>query len=214
LIHFFLNAQLASYFSVAQVRIATLLFSGLNWLLLSFNKGKLYQAAFYVLLGIALIPNLRINPFCRGLDPFFENQIYKAAVDIESKDPGARWLVYGKSSTPNFLKAAGVNCFNGVQFAPPLEELRVLDPKLENDSVYNRFAHIGFTALIQPNDSFQFELKQNDLYMIRMDPCSPRLTTLGIKYVMFTYDPHPFEITCMTHVVSLPNHHIYKRNGV
>lgn len=212
LINSMVNAKVDTFFTSGQVWVATLLFSSFNWLVLQYHHGKSFKIAFWVLLGVFLFPNIRINPLAQGLTPFNDNKIYRAIVSIESQDPGAGWVVFGRSNTPNFLKAAGVNCFNGVQFAPPLDELRVLDPEMKNDSIYNRFAHIGFTSLIQPNDSIEFALKQADKYMIRMDPCSPRLTQLGIKYVLFTQEPNAFELTCMTHVATFPGHYIYKRN--
>lgn len=205
------NQQVESFFSGGQVLTASLLYSGFTWLLLYYHRSKWVKSVFLGLLAIFLFPNLRINPLSAGLSPYLDNKIFKTIKSIEAQDPGAGWVVFGAANTPNFLKAAGVNCFNGVQFAPPLDDLHVLDPEMKYDSIYNRFAHIGFTSLIQPNDSIEFALKQTDKYMIRMDPCSPRLTTLGIRYVMFTSEPHPFEISCMDPVASFPGHYIYKR---
>lgn len=210
-LHQYLNSQINGYFSDIKIWTSTVLFTALNWLVLQFHRGKVYQSVFIGLLALLLLPNLRINPLNQGLGAYMDNRVYKTIESIRDKEPDAGWVVFGKYTTPNFVKAAGANCFNGVQFAPPFADLHILDPQMKYDSVYNRFAHIGFTTLIQPNDSIEFALKQNDLYMIRMDPCSPRLTRMGIKYVMFTYEPVPVELDCMEEVAILPNHYIYRR---
>ena len=65
-------------------------------------------------------------------------------------------------TAPDFLKAAGINCFNGVQFAPPLEKLHVLDPSLRDSVVYDRYAHILLFPLIDGKDSIRFSTDQPD----------------------------------------------------
>ena len=213
LIHYLLNRQVSSFFSSGQVFFATLLFTCLTWLLLHYHHGKIFQYLFLLLLFVVLIPNLRINPLSHGLSSYYENAIFKMTADIQSKDPEARWVVFNQIITPDFLKATGVNCFNGVKFVPPLEDLHILDPAMKYESVYNRYAHIACNTFII-HDSIDFILNQQDMYTLRVDPCSPRLVQLGLKYFMFTYAPNPIEVGCMTPVASVANKYIYKRNDL
>ncbi|HUR31763.1 MAG TPA: hypothetical protein VMZ69_10060, partial [Saprospiraceae bacterium] len=213
-LHTLVNKQVDFYFSEIQVIIATIIFAGFNWIVFHFHTNRSVQIAFYTALLIFLVPNITINPLAKGLSPYFENAVFKSVSEIHAKDPEAGWVVFGNYSTPNFLKAAGVNCFNGVQFAPPLKKLEILDPMQENVDTYNRYAHISFTSLIDGKDSIEFELRQADLYFVHMDPCSPRFNELGLKYIMFTYQPDPIETECMTFIKGITNHYIFQRNDL
>ena len=207
-----LNKHGMSFFTSGQLMLATLFFAGLNWLVVHFQENRTYQYAFYGLALLFVIPNVKINPYSQGLSPYFENKVHKAVSAIQKTDPDAGWLVYGNFTWANYIKTAGAKCFNGVQFAPPLEKLHILDPTMANDSIYNRYAHINFASMIDGRDSIKFSLNQNDMYSVQMDPCSPRLPQLGIKYILFTYEPQAIEIQCMTLVPNDMKLFIYKRN--
>ena len=206
-----LNKQADSFFSDNQVLKATFIFSCLNWLVLYFKENKVYQGAFYGICFLFIIPNIKINPLSVGLAPYYQNEVFKTVSDINTKDPKAGWVVFGKMTHSNFLKAAGINCFSGVKFTPPLEKMKVLDVDLKNDSIYNRYAHIVFSTFINGVDSVRFKLLQSDFYMVQMDPCSPRLNKLGIKYFLFTYKPQDAEVRDMVLVSSVTDNFIYKR---
>ncbi len=213
-IHYFLNQQTEFYFSHIQILIATVIFAVLNWLVLYYHHHRIYPVVFAAIILLFVMPNLTVNPLSKGLSPYFENEIFKTVSTIQRNEPDAGWAVFGQYTTPNFLKATGVNCFNGVQFVPPLEKLHVLDPHLRSVDVYNRYAHIAFASAIDGQDSIRFVLQQSDLYTIEMDPCSPKLYQLGIKYVLFTYPPYPIELQCLTMVKEFQEHFIYKRKGL
>jgi hypothetical protein len=203
-----------AYFTKSQIFNAAIFFSVLNWLIAYFNERKIFQYLFYAVCLSFVASNLFINPLSKGLSPFFENKVYKTVTEIEAKDPGAKWLVFGHMTAPNFLKAAGINCFNGVQFAPHLEKLKILDPTLQKKDVYNRYAHIMYFPFIDGKDSVDFTLIQSDFYRVKMDPCSPRLKQLGIKYIMFAYNPTEMEVRSMSFVKETFGFYIYKRNDL
>lgn len=211
-INYFLNKEADSFFTSIQVLIASFVFAALNWSMLYFYTDRNIRIAFFTILFLFLLPNIGINPLAQGLAPYYENKLYRSVSAINAKDPGTGWVVFGSYTTPNFLKAAGINCFNGVQFAPPLEKLKVFDTDGQNLNIYNRYAHIAFTSFIDSKETVQFELRQNDLYYIRMDPCSPRLVQLGLKYIMFTYPPNPVEVECLDLIEEVAGNFIYKRN--
>ena len=87
--------------------------------------------------------------------------------------------------------------------------MAVLDPKA--DSIYNRYAHVDMHTFINGSDTVALQLLGNDGYAIHMDPCSPRLQRLGIKYFVFTYKPTLAETRLMTPIDTV-GAFIYKRN--
>ncbi len=206
-----INKDANMFFTTRQVIIATFIYTGLNWLLLHFREHLIFRIAFFSLCMAYLAPNITINPLCKGLASFYENGYYKTVSAIHKKDPDAGWAVFGDFRLANFIKAAGVNCFNGVKYAPQMDKLHVLDPSMRNDSIYNRYAHIDMSTHIDM-DTVIFSLLQMDRYAIKMDPCSPRLPKLGINYFLFSYIPNPIEVDSMTLVKDTLGMHIYKRN--
>lgn len=211
-INILLNREASYFFSWGGIWISTVIISCLYWTVVYFNDSKLISGAFFIICLGYLLPNLKINPLSMGLSPFLENKIYTTLSDVNDRDPDSRWVVFGESTLANYLKAAGINCLNGVQYLPPLAQLHVLDPYLKNEIVYNRYAHIGFNSVFKGDDEVDFSLIQKDFYKISMNPCSPRLETLGIKYFLFTYVPDPIEVQCMSLVKNAAGIAIYKRN--
>jgi hypothetical protein len=211
-INYSLNKQSGRFFSIMQIFNVTILFAILNWLVVYFKERKIYQSLFFSGCFFFIASNIFINPLSRGLSPYLENKTYKAVTEIENKDPGNGWVVFGHLTAPDFLKAAGADCLNGVQYAPPLAKLHVLDSSLKNDEVYDRYAHIVFFPLVTGKDSVRFSLDQADRYSVQIDPCSPRLKQIGVKYFMFAYKPSDAEVRCMSLVSNTPGFFIYKRN--
>ncbi|MBY0425978.1 MAG: hypothetical protein K2Q22_10110, partial [Cytophagales bacterium] len=66
-------------------------------------------------------------------------------------------------------------------------------------------------SFITGTDSVIFQYSQADLYTIGLDPCSPKLKELGVKYVAFGYQPQAAETRCLT-LVSSNGLLIFKRN--
>ncbi|WP_207512313.1 DUF7657 domain-containing protein [Longitalea luteola] len=214
LINYLINKQADHFFTRTQVINASILFAALNWLIVYFGESKSFQYLFYVSCFFFVASNLFINPLSKGLSPFFENPLYKKLTAIEEKDPEAGWIAFEHMTAPDFLKAAGINCFNGVNFAPPLKKLRILDPSGKNQDVYNRYAHVVVSPYVNAKDSIEFNLKQADLYTIRIDPCSPRLLQMGIKYLLFSYQPPEDQTRCLEKVDESNGFYIFKRKGL
>jgi hypothetical protein len=111
--------------------------------------------------------------------------------------------------------------FNSVKMVPPMKDMKVLDPTGRFDSVYNRYAWMtmnsrqfaqyygvnwGDTVLLRRPENYQ------DGYTIYMDPCSPKLRQLGVKYFVFDTIPSPNEVRCMTKLKDNVGLYIYKSN--
>jgi len=214
LINYFLRKQSERFFSIQQMFNATILFSVLNWLAVYFNTRKVYQHLFMAACFFFCASNIFVNPLSKGLSPYFENELYKSASAIEHKDPGAGWVVFASMTAPNLLKAAGINCFNGVQFAPQLKKFSFLDSSYQNKNIYNRYAHILFFPSRDGTDSVKFTLAQGDVYYVHMDPSSLRLKQMGIKYIVFAYKPLEIEIRDLLPIKEVVGFYIYKRKDL
>jgi len=205
------NNTTNTFFTSKQITIVTFLFT-VVYLLIRYKDFKFVKPALYLILTGISLPNLLVNPITKGFAPILENPLYNVSKEIDKKDPGAKWALFGDIRVTHLIKAAGVKIFNGVKYTPLLEDMKVLDPSGKKDSVYNRYSHVTMTTKIQTNDTVMFELKGPDSYTIFMDPCSPRLKVLGIKYIAFSYEPLPSEIRCMSPVIDTAGIFIFKRN--
>jgi hypothetical protein len=89
-----------------------------------------------------------------------------------------------------------------------------LDPSGKDNAIYNRYAHIVVDPLTDGEDSVHFTLFGADQYQVQIDPCSPRLKQMGIKYVMFNYKPPEEQTGCMLPVADTCGFFIYKRRDL
>jgi len=211
-INYLLNKNADRFFSIHQIINATIIFAALNWLIWYYKESKVFQYLFVACCLCFVASNIFINPLSKGLSPFLENKVYSTVSKINDKDPNAGWIVFGNMIAADLVKATGANCFNGVQFAPPLDKLHILDPSGKDNGVYNRYAHIVVDPLTDGEDSVHFALLQPDQYQVQIDPCSPRLKQMGIKYIMFAYKPPAEQTGCMLPVKDTCGFFIYKRN--
>lgn len=204
------NQSVESFFTGNQVLISLAIFAGLMILLfLSFETR--FKSAFLIFTTIYSLHNLNANPVSVGLKPFYSNKLFDVFYDFPREEKQKGWVLFGQFTFSNYLKAAGLNLYSGVQFAPQKDKIKILDPTSKNDSTYNRYAHISFYPLISQNDSVDFKLIQSDSYAIQIDPCSPRFKQMGIKYIVFAYQPQPVEVRNLT-LVSSNGLFIYKND--
>jgi hypothetical protein len=201
-----------NFFSTEQITTATLLMV-VAYLLVRY-KGFRFMTPLACLFLIGLnVANAKVHPITLGLSSVLEHPLVERTKSLYEKDPKARWVVFGSqqlegSNWANLLKVNGINVFNGVKWIPPLKDMAVLDSKA--DSIYNRYAHIDMHTFIDGRDTLVFQSLGPDGYAIHMDPCSPRLAKLGIKYFVFTYRPGAGEVRCMS-PVDTSGLFIYKR---
>lgn len=197
-----LNKEALMFFKSNQIIKMTLLFTLLYTLIYLSNRGPVYQLIF---LGIIIVYNfsiLKFNPLNKGMDALLNNPLLSDAKTIHKKDPDAKWVVFGNPSLPNLFKAAGLNVINGVNYIPNWERLKILDPDKKQDTVYNRFAHIGYYSSNINSENVDFRYGAFDAYSVLIDPCNAKLEKIGVKYFVFTYNPQPAEVRCMELVSS------------
>ena len=69
-----------------------------------------------------------------------------------------------------------------------------------------------YQSYIDGRDSVVLFNQYEDGYVIAMDPCSPKMKQLNVKYQVFDHPVQPAEIRCMTEVTKLGSITIYKVN--
>ena len=176
------------------------------------------MALLILLIGM-VIPNATVNPATNGLTPILENPLVVDSKVIHDQDPSARWALFGNTRLTHLLKANGIDMFNSVKLVPPMKDMSVLDPTKKYDSIYNRYAWMTMNSKqvsqffdVNWNDTVIFRQTFQDGYTIFMDPCSPKLKQLGVKYFVFDTVPNPKEVRCMTMLKENAGLFIYKRN--
>jgi len=203
------NASTDNFFTQKQLTNVVAIFS-VAYLLTRCAQNRYALTLLCILLLSFNMTYASVNPLTRGLSSILENPLVKATRAIHAKDPKAGWLVFGSTIWANLIKSSGLNVLNGTKLIPDNVSMEMLDSARQNDSIYNRYAHIGMKSYVGPNDSVYFEYLSTDWYRIYMDPCSPSLKKLGIKYIVFSYDPQPEDLRCLTSLDAV-HFYIYKR---
>ncbi|GAB4005361.1 hypothetical protein GCM10028808_05000 [Spirosoma migulaei] len=196
-----------------QTLMPVIFFSLMNALLLFTIPVRYRVAIFCSGLLLFLLPNLKANPLSRGMSPITENAFYKTVRQLVEQEPQARWLVNGNQFITYMVTATGAKQITGVKYLPDRKHIfKVLDPQMERDSAYNRYAHVTNQSFINGRDSVILVNQFEDGYVIAMDPCSPRMKQLNVKYQVFDHQPQPVEIRCMKSVATLGSLTIYQAN--
>ena len=196
-----------------QTFVPVVFFSLMNALLLFTIPIRYRVSIFCAGLLIFLLPNLKANPLSKGLSPITENAFYKAVRQLVEQDPQARWVVNGSQYIAYMVTATGAKQITGVKYLPDRKRIfSVLDPQMKRDSAYNRYAHVTNQSYVDGKDSVIVVNQFEDGYVIAMDPCSPRMKKLNVKYQVFDHPPQPVEVRCMKSVATLGSLTIYQAN--
>ncbi len=197
-----------------QLFVPTVFFLALNYLLLPVSNFKGKEIVVAASLALFTLPNLKINPVTKGLTAITENALYQKVREIHLQDPKARWIVLGNQYITYLVTATGVNQLSGVKIQPDFKSMRVLDPTAKRDSAYNRYAHSVYNSYVDPAhpDSVIIQNTFEDGYQVALDPCSPKLRKLNVRYFLFDHVPQPVEVRCMKQLAKLGNLEIYRSN--
>jgi len=213
-----INKATEKFFTSTQVGVVIALIV-ISYLLTRYKNFRLVKPALLILLIAIVIPNANVNPVTKGLAPILENPLVVDSKEVHEKDPSARWALMGNTRLTHLLKANGIDLFNSVKLVPPMTDMKVLDRTGRYDSVYNRYAWMTMNSKqvaqnfdVNWNDTVIFRQTFQDGYTIFIDPCSPKLKQLGVKYFVFDTVPNPKEIRCMTKLKENAGIFIYKRN--
>jgi hypothetical protein len=194
-----------------QLFLPVLFFTFLNVLLLVNVQVKYRSALFAGAVVLYLLPNLKFNPVAVGLAPIMQHNIYRTVQEIDKKDPGKRWVVFGSQYISYLVTATGVDLLSGVKTLPVRTIMHALDPTAKRDSAYNRYAHTVYQTYIDGRDSVIIQQSFEDAYTVGMDPCSPRFKDLKVKYLIFDREPQPVEVRCAKLISNMGSVKIYER---
>lgn len=207
-----------NYFTLTQISIVIALIV-VAYLFTRYKNFRFVKIALFILLIGMVLPNANVNPVTVGLGPILENPLVTGSKEIHEKDPAARWALFGNTRLTHLLKANGIDMLNSVKLVPPMNDMKILDPTRRSDSIYNRYAWMTMNSKqvahlfdVNWNDTVIFRQTFQDGYTIFMDPCSPKLKQLGVKYFVFDTVPNPKEVRCMTKLKENVGLFIYKRN--
>ncbi|WP_128545533.1 DUF7657 domain-containing protein [Larkinella soli] len=200
------------FLKLHQILVPTLFFTVLSVLLLPSIQWPYKTALFSFGMVFFLLPNLRANPVSVGLSPITDHALYKTVREIQAEDPAACWVVMGSQYISYLVEATGVNLLSGVKNQPDFRAMRVLDPTAVRDSAYNRYAHTTWNTYIDGRDSVVIVNTFQDAYSVGIDPCSSKLKSLGVKYLIFDRQPQAVETRCLSEIRTLGSLHIYRRN--
>jgi hypothetical protein len=219
-----INNATKNFFTWGEITTVTIIVS-IVYLLVRYKDYRFATPALCVLLMTIAVSNATVNPVTIGLSSILDNPLVTITRQIHKQDPQARWALFGDTRITNLLKANGISFLNGVKLIPVFDDMRVLDPKGDYYSAYNRYAWITMYPYIDGKDTVTMGFKYEDAYYISMDPCSPRLKELAVKYFVFTkpdtktttatsatFTPKADEVRCMTKVAETSGIFVYKRN--
>jgi hypothetical protein len=219
-----INNATKNFFTWGEITTATIIVS-IVYLLVRYKDYRFATPALCLLLMAIAVSNATVNPITIGLAPILDNPLLKITRQIHKEDPQARWALFGDTRVTNLLKANGISLLNCTKLIPVFDDMRVLDPTGDYYSVYNRYAWITMGTYIDGKDGLTMGNKYEDAYTISMDPCSPRLKELGVKYLVFTkpatgtttatsatFTPRAQDVRCMTKVAETDGIFVYKRN--
>ena len=196
-----------------QTFMPVVFFSLMNVLLIFTLPIRYRVSIFCAGLLLFLLPNLKANPLSKGVSPITDNALYKVIRQLVEQDPQARWLVNGNQFITYMVTATGAKQITGVKYLPDRKRIfNVLDPQMKRDSAYNRYAHVTNQSYIDGKDSVILVNQYEDGYVIAMDPCSPRMKKLNVKYQVFDHQPQPVEVRCMKSIATLGSLTIYQAN--
>jgi hypothetical protein len=187
---FLLNAVDPAFFVWPRVLLAAVVVASLAW---AVRSGRV--VGYFLLVVLAALPTLHVNPVQSGLDSFLNKALFKSALTAGG-GPKDRWAVYGDFSVAQGFKAVGLDVINGTNYAPRVDKLQLLDPQREYADDWNRYAHIELRSGVA-GQAPMFELPVADQYAITLDVCGAHLRDLGVTHVVYTYPPTDAERRCL-----------------
>ncbi len=144
--------------------------------------GRRSTIGFAVLAAFCLFQAARINPLERGIGPLTDSQLRRAIDDAAQRDERGGWVAFAADSVlKGTLTASGVNNISGTSPYPDRSAWQVLDPDLDDEQIWNRYAHVSF-FVGAPGQEPTFALIGPDSLTVTVDPCSPSLERLGARF--------------------------------
>jgi hypothetical protein len=103
------------------------------------------------------------------------------------------WVSFANAPVTNELIASGLRTVNAVSVYPNPAAWRILDPTGLYRTIWDRYANLTFVSspgLSPP----KLSLPVADQIVIAIDPCSPQLGQLGVRFIV---SPTPLASSCL-----------------
>ena len=146
------------------------------------NKNKLIA----LLMVIAIVGGVTVNPIIKGTDIIYEKPLAKKVQEIVKQDKDALWVVEGYGfPISNYIVANGAKTINSTNYYPNEEMIETIvgEEKEEIKEIYNRYAHITINLV---KDETSFEVTRSDCYTINLN--YKKLKDLNIDYILSMRD--------------------------
>ena len=136
------TCSIPGYFGFVKIIISTILFGIAIFGIFNIDKEKIKNATMYLLIFIALITGLAVNPVIRTTDVIYKKPICSKFAEIREQKPDALWLgddtgIY----LNNYMVANGLRTIDSTNVYPNLElfELLLGENAESQKSAYNRW---------------------------------------------------------------------------
>ena len=170
------------YLDNGKIIIGSLVYLAVFLGVMNIHNEKARNYTMYVLITVALITGLRVNPVIRTTDIFYKKPVAQKMQEIKSQDPEAIWVVVGDNWYLNdYALASGIRTLNSTNIYPNIEMYeQILGEDAEKQKeIYNRYAHVNCTII---NEESNIQLLFADNISINLN--YKDLEKLGIKYIL------------------------------
>ena len=180
------TCSIPGYFGFVKIIISTILFGIAIFGIFNIDKEKIKNATIYMLIFIALITGLLVNPIIRTTDVIYKKPICSKFAEIREQDPNALWLgddtgIY----LNNYMLANGLRTIDSTNVYPNLElfELLLGENAEAQKNAYNRYEHMNINIT---DGETHIELPAADNMLIWLNYHD--LEKMGIDYIVVKND--------------------------
>lgn len=180
------TCNIPGYFGLIKIIISTILFGVAIFGIFNIDKDKVKNATMYLLIFIALITGLAVNPIIRTTDVIYKKPICSKFAEIRENDPDALWLgddtgIY----LNNYMLANGLRTIDSTNVYPNIElfELLLGENAEAQKTAYNRYEHMNINIT---DGETHIELPAADNMLIWLNYHD--LQKIGIDYIVVKND--------------------------
>lgn len=169
----------AEYFGWLKIIISASIFGVAIFGMFNIDKEKIKNVLIYILMVIALITGLPVNPVIRSTDIIYKKPICEKFAEIREQDPDSLWLgddtgIY----LNNYMVANGLRTIDSTNVYPNLKlfELLLGDEAESQKQSYNRYEHMNINITderthieLPAADNMLIWLNYHDLEKLEID---------------------------------------------
>ena len=183
-------APMESYLGMFKMIISGVLFGITFICIFNMNKKVPRNIAYVMIVIIALLTGLYVNPVSRTADIIYEKPVSKKFTEIREKDPDALWL--GDDTgwyLNNYMVANGLSVINSTNVYPNFELYETIlgeeKSKLpEYRTEFNRYCHVNINLGIYEEEKITAVAPDNLLILLNVES----IEKLGVDYIVAKKD--------------------------